>query len=37
MRNLNPERQEPHAPYYLWDLALTLYTGIYNLEQSKKL
>lgn len=37
MRNLDPERQESHAPYYLWDLALTLYTGIYNLEQSQKL
>lgn len=37
MRNLDPERQEAHAPYYLWYLALTLYTGIYNLEQSQKL
>lgn len=34
MRNLNPEAQEQHAPYYLWNLSLNLYTGIYNLEQS---
>lgn len=37
MRNLDPARQEPHAPYYLWDLALTLYRGIYHLEKSQKL